>query len=60
MIMFMNDAIGNYLGSLFDNIGVLKNYLEFFELPEETNQSGEIHWNEKIQVIFQYPNVIKQ
>lgn len=58
MIMFMNDAIGNYLSSLFDNIGVLKNYLEFYELPEETNQPGEISWNEKVEVnhvSFTYP-----
>jgi ATP-binding cassette subfamily B protein len=58
MIIFMNDAIGNYLGSLFDHIGVLKNYLEFYELPEETNQPGEIHWKEKVEVnhvSFTYP-----
>lgn len=58
MIMFMNDAIGNYLSSLFDNIGVLKNYLEFFELPEETDQFGEINWSEKVEVrhiSFTYP-----
>lgn len=58
MIMFMNDAIGNYLSSLFDNIGVLKNYLEFYELPEEINQLGEISWNEKVEVnhvSFTYP-----
>lgn len=58
MIMFMNDAIGNYLSSLFDDIGVLKNYLEFYELPEETNQPGEINWNEKVEVnhvSFTYP-----
>lgn len=58
MIMFMNDAIGNYLSSLFDNIGVLKNYLEFFELSEETSQSGDISWNEKVEVAhisFTYP-----
>jgi ATP-binding cassette subfamily B protein len=58
MIIFMNDAIGNYLSSLFDNIGVLKNYLEFYELPEETNRQGEINWNEKVEVnhvSFTYP-----
>lgn len=58
LITFMNDAIGNYLSSLFDNIGMLKNYLEFFELSEETNEAGEIDWKEKVQVnhiSFTYP-----
>lgn len=58
LITFMNDAIGNYLSSLFDSIGVLKNYLEFFELPEEVSQSGEVTWNEKVEVknvSFCYP-----
>ena len=63
MIIFMNDAIGNYLSSLFDNIGVLKNYLQFFELPEETSKSGEINWSEKVEVnhvSFTYPGTEKK
>ena len=58
LIMFMNDAIGNYLGSLFDNVGVLKKYLEFFELPEDSGTPGEIGWMEGIKVehlSFTYP-----
>ncbi len=58
LISFMNDAIGNYLSSLFDKIGVLKNYLEFFELPEDNNEAGEVNWSEKVEVkhvSFAYP-----
>lgn len=58
LITFMNDAIGNYLGSLFDNFGFLKRYFEFFDLPEETSEQGEINWNEKLEVkhvSFCYP-----
>lgn len=58
LIAFMNDAIGNHLGSLFDNFGFLKKYFEFFELPEETSERGEINWSEKVEVrhvSFCYP-----
>lgn len=58
MITFMNDAISNYLANLFDNVGLLKKYLEFFELPEDTDASGEIRWQEKVEVkhiSFHYP-----
>lgn len=58
LIAFMNDAIGNHLGSLFDNFGFLKKYFEFFELPEETSEQGEINWSEKVEVkhvSFCYP-----
>ena len=50
MIMFMNDAIGNYLNSMFDNFGVMKNYLEFFNLPEESKANGDIGWNHSVEV----------
>lgn len=58
IIRFMNDAIGNYLATLFDNVGLLKKYLEFFELPEETGEEGEVEWKEKVEVkhiSFRYP-----
>lgn len=58
LITFMNDAIGNHLGSLFDNFGFVKKYLEFFDLPEETSEEGEIGWHDKVEVkhvSFCYP-----
>lgn len=58
LITFMNDAIGNHLGSLFDNFGFVKKYLEFFDLPEETSEEGEIVWHDKVEVkhvSFCYP-----
>lgn len=58
LITFMNDAIGNHLGSLFDNLGFLKKYFEFFDLPEETSEQGEMNWSEKVEVknvSFCYP-----
>lgn len=63
LISFMNDAIGNHLGALFEQIPLLKKYLEFFELPEEPLDSGEIGWNEKIEVrhvSFSYPGTEKK
>lgn len=50
LITFMNDAIGNHLGSLFDNFGSVKKYFEFFDLPEETSIEGEIGWKDKVEV----------
>lgn len=50
LITFMNDAIGNHLGSLFDNFGSVKKYFEFFDLPEETSIEGEIGWKDKLEV----------
>lgn len=58
LITFMNDAIGNHLGSLFDNLGFLKKYFDFFDLPEETSEQGEVNWSEKVEVkhvSFCYP-----
>lgn len=58
LITFMNDAIGNHLGSLFDNFGFVKKYFEFFDLPEETSEEGEIGWHDKVEVrhvSFCYP-----
>lgn len=63
LISFMNDAIGNHLGALFEQIPLLKKYLEFFELPEEPLDSEEIGWNEKIEVrhvSFSYPGTEKK
>lgn len=63
MITFMNDAIGNYLGSMFDNVGLLKRYLEFFDLPEEVSDRGDINWNNKAEVkhiSFCYPGTDKK
>lgn len=63
LISFMNDAIGNHLGALFEQIPLLKKYLEFFELPEEPLDSEEIGWNEKIEVrhvSFSYPGTKKK
>ncbi|MDD5993413.1 MAG: ABC transporter ATP-binding protein, partial [Clostridiales bacterium] len=63
LISFMNDAIGNHLGALFEQIPMLKKYLEFFELPEEPLDSEEIGWNEKIEVrhvSFSYPGTEKK
>ena len=58
LITFMNDALGNHLGSLFDNFGFVKKYFEFFDLPEETSEEGEIGWHDKVEVkhvSFCYP-----
>lgn len=58
LITFMNDAIGNHLGSLFDNLGFLKKYFDFFDLPEETSEQGEMNRSEKVEVkhvSFCYP-----
>lgn len=62
MIRFMNDAIGNYLASLFENVGILKRYLEFFDLPEDTGfgkeSDGMLGWEDKMEVknvSFCYP-----
>ena len=63
LISFMNDAIGNHLRALFEQIPLLKKYLEFFELPEEPLDSEEIGWNEKIEVrhvSFSYPGTEKK
>lgn len=62
MITFMNDAISNYLAALFDHVGLLKKYLEFFDLPEETGIAEEIGWQEKVEVrhiSFRYPGTEK-
>lgn len=58
MITFMNDAISNYLATLFDNVGILKKYLEFLALPEEMGAPEEIQWREGVEVkhvSFRYP-----
>lgn len=63
LITFMNDAIGNYLSSLFDNMGALKMYLEFFELPEETTVERPINWDNEVRVkniSFTYPGTDKK
>lgn len=63
LISFMNDAIGNHLSTLFDNMGPLKKYLEFFELPEEIEKEDEINWEKEIQVrnvSFTFPGAEKK
>lgn len=63
LISFMNDAIGNHLSTLFDNMGPLKKYLEFFELPEETTEEGRINWENEVRVrnvSFTYPGTDKK
>ena len=63
LITFMNDAIGNHLGSLFEHIPLLKKYLEFFELPEEPLERGEIGWKGKVEIkhiSFSYPGTEKK
>lgn len=64
MIRFMNDAIGNYLASLFENVGILKRYLEFFNLPEDAgfgkDGGGMPEWKDRIEVkniSFCYPGL---
>lgn len=62
IIRFMNDAISNYLSSLFENVGILKRYLEFFDLPEDTGAKEVPTWNDKIEVknvSFRYPGTEK-
>lgn len=63
LISFMNDAIGNYLSTLFDNMGPLKKYMEFFELPEETTMEKPIDWKNEVRVkniSFTYPGMDKK
>lgn len=63
LISFMNDAIGNHLSTLFDNMGPLKKYLEFFELPEETTVDRPINWEKEVRVrniSFTYPGTDKK
>lgn len=63
LISFMNDAIGNHLSTLFDNMGPLKKYLEFFELSEETTEEGRINWENEVRVrnvSFTYPGADKK
>ncbi len=63
LISFMNDAIGNHLSTLFDNMGPLKKYIEFFELPEETTLEKTINWANEIRVkniSFTYPGTDKK
>lgn len=58
MIRFMNDAIGNYLASLFENVGILKKYLEFFQLQEDTGNDEIPEWKDCVEVkniAFSYP-----
>ncbi len=63
LISFMNDAIGNYLSTLFEIMGVLKKYLEFFELPEDEGMRGQINWEHELSVrnlSFSYPGSEKK
>ncbi len=57
-ISFMSDAICNYFGNMFENMGALRNYIEFLELPEESTLNKEIYWEKEIkvnQISFSYP-----
>lgn len=57
-ISFMNDAVGHYLGNLFENMGSLRNYVTFLELPEEPVTQKEIGWEKELvanHITFTYP-----
>lgn len=59
MITFMNDALGNYLGSIFENMGGISRVLDFFELEEEPTKKEKVDWTQDIEVrnlSFSYPN----
>lgn len=63
LISFMNDAIGNHLSTLFDNMGPLKRYLEFFALPEENTIDRPIDWKNEVRVrniSYTYPGTDKK
>lgn len=63
LIAFMNDAIGNYLGNLFENVGALKRYIQFLELPEENDNDIDLNWDGLIVVdgvSFSYPGTNKK
>ena len=59
MFDFIENAIGNYLGRMFANSGGLKNYIKFFNLPEETGREKDLEYSNGIiinNVTFKYPN----
>ena len=39
MIAFMNDMVSNYLSTLFDNFGALRNYVDFMAMEIESNDA---------------------
>ncbi len=63
MITFMADAIDHYLSNLFDHAPMLKRYVEFFDIPEETCGRGEIRWEDRIRlrhISYVYPGSDKK
>lgn len=58
MILFMNDAVSNYLGGMFDNMGGMNNLMTFLEMLEETGEDVSLDWKNDIvlnDVVYTYP-----
>ena len=58
MISFMNDAVSNYLGGMFDNMGGMNNLINFLDMTEEGGEDNELNFQNDIileDVSFTYP-----
>lgn len=62
MISFMNDAVSNYLGGMFDNMGGMNNLMNFLDMLEEEGKDISLDFKNDIllkNVSFAYPETEK-